>query len=136
LNALYSADVEATSSAPLSARGGFHEIMTARGKEIFQLATELDISRGVLADLFNGWMAAPIRRRLIDAVLSSLAITREAFDSALQFSLQNPRFGLAKADKAPTDTPAGRPTAPICSDCWRTSAPAGLTSSSFTRSTA
>jgi hypothetical protein len=105
LNALYSADIKTTSSAPLSAHGGFHAIITARGKEVFELANELDIARGVLADLFNGWMVAPIRRRLIDAVLSSLAITREAFDNALQFSLQNPRFGQAKADKAPTVSP-------------------------------
>jgi hypothetical protein len=105
LNALYSADIKATSSAPLSVHGGFHAIIEARGKEVFQLASELDIARGVLADLFNGWMVAPIRRRLIDAVLSSLAITRASFDDALQFSLQNPRFGQAKADKAPTVSP-------------------------------
>lgn len=105
LNALYSADIKATPSAPLSAHGGFHAIITARGKEVFQLANELDIARGVLADLFNGWMVPPIRQRLIDAVLFSLAITRETFDNALQFSLQNPRFGQAKADKAPTVSP-------------------------------
>jgi hypothetical protein len=34
------------------------------------------------------------------------------------------------------DTPAGLPTVPICSVCWRTSAPARLMSSSSTRSTA
>lgn len=105
LNALYSAGIEAEASAPLPAPSGFHEIMKARGKEIFQIANELDISRGVLADLFNGWMTPPIRQRLVDAVLRSLSITREVFDNALQASLQSPRFGHAKADAAPTVSP-------------------------------
>jgi hypothetical protein len=105
LNALYSAEIEAETSERLPAPSGFHEIMKARGKEIFQLANELDIARGVLADLFNGWMTAPIRQRLIDAVLLSLSITREVFDNALQVSLQSPRFGHAKADAAPTMSP-------------------------------
>ncbi len=105
LNALYNAEIRASSPAPASTSQSFHEMLAARGKEIFQLASELDIARSVLADLFNGWMLAPIRERLIDRVLFSLTITREAFDSALQFALKNPRLGHAKADKTPTVTP-------------------------------
>jgi hypothetical protein len=103
LNAIYNAEIKA--SAPASSSQSFHEILGAQGKEIFRLAGELDIARGVLADLFNGWMYPPIRKRLVDAVLFSLAITRDAFDYALEFALRNPRFGYAKADNAPSLTP-------------------------------
>jgi hypothetical protein len=105
LNVLYDAEIKASSSGPAQSAKSFHEILNERGKEVFQLATDLDIGRSVLADLFNGWMLAPIRRRLIDAITSSLAITRAAFDSALTYALQNPRLGHAKADDAPAITP-------------------------------
>jgi len=105
LNALYEAEIKASSAAPVRAAKNFHEILKERGKEIYQLAGELDVARGVLADLFNGWMLAPVRKRLIDAVASSLSITRAAFDDALTFALQNPRLEHAKADHAPTVTP-------------------------------
>ncbi len=105
LNALYEAEIKASPSAPVQAAKNFHEMLNERAKEVFQLAGELDIARGVLADLFNGWMLAPIRKRLIDAVTFSLAITRPAFDYALTYALQNPRLGHAKADNAPIVTP-------------------------------
>jgi hypothetical protein len=105
LNALYQAEIEASSAAPQHAAKNFHEILNERGKEVWQLAEELDIARGVLADLFNGWMLAPVRKRLVDAVMSSLAVTRDAFDFALTLALQNPRLEHAKADGAPTVTP-------------------------------
>jgi hypothetical protein len=104
LNALYNADIKA-STASVSESQSFHDILSACGKEVFHLARELDIARGVLADLFNGWMVGPIRKRLRDAVVSSLNMTHDAFDSALQFALQNPRLGHAKADNVPTVTP-------------------------------
>jgi hypothetical protein len=104
LNVLYNAEIEA-STTRVSASPGFHDILSARGKEVFQLASELDIARGVLADLFNGWMLAPVRKRLRDAIILSLAITHDAFDNALQFALQNPRLGYAKADDVPTVKP-------------------------------
>jgi hypothetical protein len=104
LNALYDAEVKATSPAPVQAAKSFHEILKEHEKEVFQLAAEVDIARGVLADLFNGWMLSPVRTRLVDAVTSSLSMTRAAFDSALTFALQNPRLGHAKADSAPTVT--------------------------------
>jgi hypothetical protein len=104
LNALYEAAIKA-SPAPMQAANNFHEMLHERGKEVFELAGEMDIARGVLADLFNGWMLGPIRRRIIEAVTASLAITRAAFDCALEFALKNPRLGHAKADNAPTVTP-------------------------------
>lgn len=105
LNALYEAEIRASSAAPAHAANNFHEMLNERGKEVFQLAGELDIARGILADLFNGWMLAPVRKRLIDAVTSSLGITRATFDFALTFALQNPRLEHAKADNAPTVAP-------------------------------
>lgn len=105
LNALYSAEIKASTPATVSASQGFHEMLAARGREVFEIASDLDIARGVLADLFNGWMRGPIRKRLVDAVLHSLAITRDAFDNALELALQNPYLGHAKADRAPTVTP-------------------------------
>jgi hypothetical protein len=104
LNALYEAEIEASSAAPAHAAKNFHEMLKEREKEVYQLAGEFDIARGVLADLFNGWMLAPVRKRLIDSVMSSLSITRAAFDDALAFALQNPRFGHAKANDAPIVT--------------------------------
>jgi hypothetical protein len=105
LNALYHAEIEASSAAPQHAAKNFHEMLSERGKEVWQLAGDLDIARSVLADLFNGWMLAPVRRRLVTCVMSSFAITRDTFDSALTFALQNPRLEHAKADNAPTVTP-------------------------------
>jgi hypothetical protein len=102
LNALYEAEINASSAAPARVAKNFHELLKDRGKEVFELANELDIARSVPADLFNGWMLAPVRKRLIDAVMSSLKITRAMFDDALAFALQNPRFGHAKADNTPT----------------------------------
>jgi len=105
LNALYYAEIKASSAAPARTAKDFHDMLKERGKEVYQLAGELGIARSVLADLFNGWMLAPVRQRLTDAVMSSLAITRASFDEAHAVALQNPRFGHAKADNAPAVTP-------------------------------
>lgn len=105
LNVLYDAETRAAADAPARVAKSFHEMLSEHGKEIYQLASELDIARSVLADLFNGWMLAPIRSRLANAIVSAFRITRVAFDDALAFALQNPRFGHAKADSAPIVTP-------------------------------
>jgi hypothetical protein len=105
LSALYDAEIKATSSvSSASAAQSFQDILGQRNKEVYQLAGELDVGRGVLHDLFNGWMLPPVRKRLVDAVISSLAITRAAFDSAYALALQNPRLGHAKANHAPSIT--------------------------------
>jgi hypothetical protein len=65
----------------------------------------LDIGRSIVADLFNGWMLAPVPERLVDGLISALAITRQSFNSALQVALEAPYLGHAKADKTPTIKP-------------------------------
>lgn len=104
LSALYSAEIKATPAASLSAAQDFQGILAQRNKEIFQVADELNIARGVAHDLFNGWMLPPVRKRLLDAVITSLSITRAAFDCALLIAVKNPRMGYAKSHQAPTVT--------------------------------
>ena len=100
LNTLYNAEVEASKST-LEVSHDFHELAKACGKEVFQIASDLDISRSVLADLFNGWMKPPIRPRLVDALVTALAISRSGFEQAIQHAVQNPRIGHAKANGFP-----------------------------------
>jgi hypothetical protein len=102
LNIIFNAEhsVKKTRTAGESQKT-FAEILSAAGKDVPTLARELDIGRSVLADLFNGWMLAPVCRRLADGVTKALSITREAFDLALTYALQKPYLGHAKADKAP-----------------------------------
>jgi len=100
LNILYSAEVAASKSA-LETSQSFHDLAKACDKEVFQIASDLDISRSVLADLFNGWMKPPIHIRLVDALVTALAISRSRFEQALQYAVQNPRIGHAKANELP-----------------------------------
>ena len=83
----------------------FQEMMAERRTDVPRLARELDIARSVLADLVNGGVLAPIGKRLVNAFTRALSITVEAFDAALQRSLNSPRLGHAKADGPPTITP-------------------------------
>lgn len=99
LNAIYSAQQK---EARPDAAATFHDIAAARQIDVIEMARAMNIARSVLADLFDGAMLRPIRKRLIDAVCQALAITVEAFDRALDLALQNPRFGHAKASGAPT----------------------------------
>lgn len=101
LNIIYSKE---TSSAPvkdLPACRTFQQIQEDVHKETYQLARELDVARTVLADLFNGWMRPPIRKRLVEAVTSVLRTSSEEFSSALDCALRQPRLGHAKADQTP-----------------------------------
>ncbi|SRR5712692_4310938 len=118
LNALYNAQVKAADASPSAHAQSFHDIAAARNMDAARVAREINIARGVVADLFNGWMLAPIRNRLIDAVCRVLAITRDVFDSALNVTLQNPRLGHAKANQ----TPAIKPRS--CDDIIRDNVPA------------
>ena len=99
LNAIYSAQEKDEQSA---AAASFHDIAAARNIDVVDMADELDIARGVLADLFDGLMLRPVRKRIVDAVCRILAITGEVFDAALDLVLKNPRLGHAKATGAPT----------------------------------
>lgn len=106
LNVLYQAEIDASSAAAIEpAAKDFHQLLKERGKEVWQLASELDIARSVLADLFNGWMLAPVRTRLVVAVTSALRITQEVFNNALTLAQQTPRLEHAKAVGTPTITP-------------------------------
>lgn len=105
LNLLYNAEAKASARRGVSAVQSFHDVAAARGKEVYQIAGEIDIARGVVADLFNGGMLAPVRKRLVDAICNILQMTRAMFDAALTHALAHPRFGPAKSDKAPTITP-------------------------------
>jgi hypothetical protein len=101
LNIIYRAE---TSSAPADDPKlcrTFQQMQEAVGKETYQLARELDVGRGVLADLFNGWMQPPIRKRLVDGLLSLLHSSSEEFSFALECALRQPRLGHAKADQTP-----------------------------------
>jgi hypothetical protein len=103
LNALYNAEVAAKAAGePCES---FQEMMAERRTDVPRLARELDIARSVLADLVNGGVLAPIGKRLVNAFTRALSITVEAFDAALQRSLNSPRLGHAKADGPPTITP-------------------------------
>jgi len=73
----------------------------AVGKETYQLAREMDVGRSVLSDLFNGLMRPPIRKRLVDGLLSLLQTSADEFSYALECALIRPRLGHAKADRTP-----------------------------------
>jgi DNA-binding Xre family transcriptional regulator len=98
LNAIYLAKKKNESAKTAAS---FHDIAAARNIDVVDMADEIDIARGVLADLFDGAMLRPIRNRLIDAVCQFLSITGQAFDTALDVALTHPRFGHAKATDAP-----------------------------------
>jgi hypothetical protein len=113
LNLIYNA--EHPESLATGSPATFHEMLQHSGKEAFQLAREIGIDRGVLADLFNGWMLGPVCKRLADAIRTSFGITVDGFEEALRQTLQAPRLGYAKASKTPMVTPR------TCAEIIRTS---------------
>lgn len=98
LNAFFNAQQRA--KAAVEAKS-FHDLAAARNIDVIDMADEMDIARGVLADLFDGAMLRPVRKRLVEAVCEFLKITREVFDAALDMALAKPSFGHAKATEAP-----------------------------------
>jgi hypothetical protein len=98
LNAIYSARKSETQT---NAATSFDDIVAARNIDVVDMADEMDIARGVLADLFDGAMLRPARKRLKDAVCEMLKITSAMFDGAHDLALNNPRLGHAKATGAP-----------------------------------
>lgn len=98
LNAIYLAQKKNESP---EAAVSFHAIASARNIDVIQMASEMNVPRGVLADLFDGLMLRPIRKRLLDDVCKLLGITEAGFNTALDFVLANPRFGHAKSSGAP-----------------------------------
>jgi len=104
LDALYNAEVARRSDASASPRS-FEQMMQTRGTDLPELARQLDVARSVLADLMSGGMHAPVGKRLVDALTHALAITEDAFQSALQAALRSPRLGHAKAEETPSIVP-------------------------------
>jgi hypothetical protein len=99
LNALHDArtareakEIEATS---------FQELMQARGTNVAALARELDIERGVIADLTGGRMLPPLGARFADALGKALNASTGVIETALKRACQTPRLGLAKARGQP-----------------------------------
>jgi hypothetical protein len=106
LNALYDADHPVVpSERDNTCEMTFHEIQVAAGTDVRRLARELDVSRGVLADLFNGCMLPPICKRLEEALLSKLSITRQQFNCAIKLAMGSPYLGHAKSDRPPKIIP-------------------------------
>jgi hypothetical protein len=101
LNIIYSAEASSAPAQVADSSRTFQQMQTAIGKETYQLARELDVGRGVLADLFNGRMLRPIRKRLIDDLVPLLGITSTEFNFALDYALSSPRLGHAKANQTP-----------------------------------
>lgn len=105
LDALYNAEVALASEETSTSPRSFEQIMYACRKDVPQLARDLDIARSILAALVGGRMLAPVGGRLVAALMAALAITRDAFNDALQLALATPRLGHAKADGTPTVIP-------------------------------
>jgi transcriptional regulator with XRE-family HTH domain len=105
LNIIYSAQPATESEETAKPCRTFQQIQAAIGKETYQIASELDISRAVLSDLFNGSMTPPIRKRLIDHLVSILNTTIDEFSYALDYAQRAPRIGHAKSQHTPTVIP-------------------------------
>lgn len=98
LSALYSADLENAASESNTYRS-FEAVLEARGKTIPTLASEFDIRRSIIADLFGGRVSPPLSKRMTEALQRSLAISAEKVLELLQNALGQPRLGMAKATK-------------------------------------
>ncbi|MGB9409075.1 MAG: hypothetical protein WCA89_16180 [Terracidiphilus sp.] len=101
LNIIYSVETSTSPAQTATCARTFQQMLAAVGKETYKLAREMDVGRGVLADLFNGWMLPPIRNRLIDGLVSLLGTTRKEFNSALDIALNSPRLEHAKSNRTP-----------------------------------
>lgn len=102
LNAIFKAQRAAQAQADNADAATFDQLMSQAGKNVPQLAREIDIGRDVLSDLINGRMLAPVGRRLVDAFVQAVGSTVEAFHAAFDHACANPRMGMAKASGQPT----------------------------------
>lgn len=100
LNALFQSETQSIATE-VGSSSGFHEMLESRGQKIPDMAKSLGIGRDVIADLFNGWMAEPVGRMLIDAVRGFFGITETAFQSAYRHAFNNPRLQHAKSSGPP-----------------------------------
>lgn len=101
LNALHAARAAAQEPVP-QAPVSFDAMMRARAVNVRAVARQLDIGVDVLGDMISGVMLAPVGPRLVDAWTAFFAISRDAFDVALEAVQGAPRLGYAKASGEPT----------------------------------
>ena len=101
LNIIYSSELASASSEALPSKRTFQQMQEAIGKQTHEIARDLDISRAVLSDLFNGWMSPPIRKRVSDSLRLLFSATAEEFKFALDSALQAPRLGHAESTHTP-----------------------------------
>src|SRR5690606_33505579 len=78
----------------------FKQLLGAAGISGPELARQLDINRGVIADLLAGRMRNP-RARFVDAVSAALSIVRTVFEKALANATSRPSYGMAKSKGQP-----------------------------------
>lgn len=102
LNMVFETD-RASASAPTAQ--SFREAIEKRSLTVPKLASMFDIDRSVLAALFNGRMLAPVGKRLIAAVTSTLQIPEQLFHQLHRATNKSPKLGLAKSSGAPTMEP-------------------------------
>ena len=100
LNALFMSGKQAEATEA-EVPADFHEMLRSRNKQIHEVARELDVGRDVLADLFNGWMTAPVGPRLVDAVSGFFGIGKAIFERAHRHAFDNPKLAHAKSAGPP-----------------------------------
>lgn len=107
LNGIFSGDQESKITERVRNATSFQELLSALGKTIAILVTEISdvvgvgIAKSVIADLINGAMKPPIGRRLKDAMMRVLPIDSASFDQKTQYALDHPRIGMAKSSVTP-----------------------------------
>lgn len=80
------------------------DLLTAARKRIPEVAQEIDIHRGVLADIVAGRLAPPIGNRLVGALATALTASEVAVRRAAEASFALPTLGHASSDGPPEST--------------------------------
>ncbi len=79
----------------------FDLLLKNAGTSIAELARDINIERNVVAKVAAGRVCLPVGDRFLSAIASLLGLTKDMIVSAIQLSLQNPRFGHAKSRDKP-----------------------------------
>ena len=102
LNAVHRAQAAAKVENEVSDETSFEVLLAARGTNVPQLARDIDIERGVLADVMTGRVRPPLGNRLQQALSDTLRATVTMVNAAVLHACAHPRLGQAKAARAPT----------------------------------
>ncbi|MBV8686877.1 MAG: hypothetical protein JOZ90_10900 [Alphaproteobacteria bacterium] len=100
LNAIHNAQAAARAQSDEGA-ATFQALMQGADTSVPGLARELDIDRGIVADMMAGRMLPPLGRRFMDGLTGALRTSVAAIEAALHRASQAPRLGHAKATRAP-----------------------------------